>query len=90
VYLSEIFQQLVILSLQHQKFYTETDSHEYHDNFYITKCPDFTPNLVFPIPLNHEQPQASKEEITTCGISHPPPDLLHNNISVVNGSDDEK
>ena len=37
-----------------------------------------------------EQPQASQEEIISCGNCHPPSYLLHNKILVVNGSDDEK
>jgi len=37
-----------------------------------------------------EQPQTLVEEITICGISHPPLDLLHNNIVTINGSNDEK
>lgn len=90
VYLSENFQWLVIVFLQHIQFETYLDSHKNIDDLHITKCPYFTPNLVLPIPLNHEQTQASKEDITAFRISHAPPNLLHNNILAINGSDDEK
>ena len=75
-----------------QHFYLEKNLvlHEYHRNLQTTKCPNSTPNIVFPISLNLEQPQASEEEITSCGISHDPLHLLHNMILVINGSDDEK
>ena len=46
--------------------------------------------LFLPISLSLEQPLAPEEEITICGISHPPLDLLHNNIVAINASIDEQ
>lgn len=81
---------MVLVSLQHFQLETSHVSHEYHHNFHIAKCLDCTYNLILHISLNLEQTQAFEEEITDCGVSHPPLDLLHNKILVVNGSNDEQ
>jgi len=87
--LSEKFQRLVSVSLQHLPFETNFGSYEYHENLQIKKCPDFIPNIVFPTSLSREQPQASKEEITTHEISLPPMYLLPNKVLVTNNLDEE-
>lgn len=88
VYMSEKFQWLVLMSLQHFQYYTNLDSYEYHDNQRVTIFPDIIPNIVFPNSYNRENYQASKEEIIACESSHPPLNLLHSEILIVNG--DEK
>lgn len=89
VYLNINFQRLDLVSLQHFQLETSPVFHEYHNNLQITKCPDSSRNLVWPISLNMEETQTLLEEIIVCVISHPPLNLLHNNIVTVNGSNDE-
>ena len=56
----------------------------------VTNWPYLIPNFVILISVSWEKSQASKEEITSCRISHPPSNSLPNKISVINNLDDEE
>lgn len=88
--MSENFQWLVLVSLQHLQFKTNFDSYEYHDNWKITKCLGFLPNIIFPTSLSWEQCQASEEERISHKISHPPSYLFPNEVLVTNNLDHVK
>lgn len=90
MYLNEKFWRLVHISLQRLQSEANLDSYEEHNNLIVTNCLDPIPNPVLPIFVIREKPQASKEEITTCEISHPPSDSLPNEFLVINSLDDEE
>lgn len=49
VYLNINFKRFILIYLQNFQLETNHVSHEYHHNLQITKCLDYTPNLVFPL-----------------------------------------
>ena len=80
---------MVYVSLQHLQSKTNPNFDDHHDNLQVTNWAYLIPNLVLPIFVSQEKPQASKEEISASEVSHPPSDSSPNEILVIRNLDDD-